>query len=124
MDAEDVANLEQLVEELLNRGDDLRGFAMRATFYEPETHPESHPLLAGMQLVANANDLTFERRVLAFKDKNLLQYDLSWTGNTKLLVSTAQKVSEALSTTVGSMNLRPQFDFTFIGSPALRDEEE
>jgi hypothetical protein len=124
MDAEDVANLEQLVEELLNRGDDLRGFAMRATFYEPETHPESHPLLAGMQLVATANDLTFERRVLAFKDKNLLQYDLSWTGNTKLLVSTAQRVSEALSTTVMSMNLRPQFDFTFIGSPALPDEEE
>lgn len=124
MDAEDVANLEQLVEELLNRGDDLRGFAMRATFYEPETHPESHPLLAGMQLVATANDLTFERRVLAFKDKNLLQYDLSWTGNPKLLVSTAQKVSEALSTTVMSMNLRPQFDFTFIGSPALPDEEE
>ena len=77
-----------------------------------------------MQLVATANDLTFERRVLAFTDKNLLQYDLSWTGNTKLLVSTAQKVSEALSTTVRSMNLRPQFDFTFIGSPALPDEEE
>lgn len=118
MDAQDVANLEQLVDELVTRGDDLRGFAMRATFYEPETHPESHPLLAGMQLVANANDLKLERRILAFSDRNLLQYDLSWTGSNKILVDTAQKVSEALSTTVNSMNLQPQFDFTFIGSPA------
>jgi len=118
MDAQDVANLEQLVNELVDRGDDLRGFAMRATFYEPETHPESHPLLSGMRLVANAHDLKLERRILAFSDKNLLQYDLSWTGDNKLLVNTAQKVSEALSTTVTSMNLQPQFEFTFIGAPA------
>jgi len=124
MDEEDISNLSDLVDSLVERGDDLKGFAMRGTYFEPETHPESHPLLQQMELLAFANDMKLERRVLAYQDRNLLQYDITWTGDPGVLIEYATMASEGWTVINSSLKLTPQLDFTFIGSPAPSLEEE
>ena len=124
MDEEDITQLRELVNSLVDRGDSLEGFAMRGTYFEPETHPESHPLLKQMELLAFANDMQLDRRVLAYQDKNLLQYDISWRGSPKGLIDIASSASAAWTVINTSLKLTPQLDFTFIGSPAPVSEEE
>lgn len=124
MDEEDITQLRELVNSLVDRGDSLEGFAMRGTYFEPETHPESHPLLKQMELLAFANDMQLDRRVLAYQDKNLLQYDISWRGSPKGLIDIASSASAAWTVINTSLKLTPQLDFTFIGSPAADSEEE
>jgi hypothetical protein len=124
MDEEDITQLRELVNSLVDRGDSLEGFAMRGTYFEPETHPESHPLLKQMELLAFANDMQLDRRVLAYQDKNLLQYDITWRGSPKGLIDIASSASAAWTVINTSLKLTPQLDFTFIGSPAPDSEEE
>ncbi len=124
MDEEDITQLRDLVDSLVERGDSLEGFAMRGTYFEPETHPESHPLLQQMELLAHANDMKLERRVLAYQDRNLLQYDITWKGDHTGLIGVASAASEAWTVINSSLKLTPQLDFTFIGSPAPSLEEE
>jgi len=124
MDEEDITQLRELVNSLVDRGDSLEGFAMRGTYFEPETHPESHPLLKQMELLAFANDMQLDRRVLAYQDKNLLQYDITWRGSPKGLIDIASSASAAWTVINTSLKLTPQLDFTFIGSPAADSEEE
>lgn len=124
MDEEDITQLRELVDSLVERGDSLEGFAMRGTYFEPETHSESHPLLKQMEMLAMANDMKLERRVLAYQDKNLLQYDISWRGSPTGLMEVASSASEAWTVINSSLKLVPQLDFTFIGSAAPSLEEE
>ena len=124
MDEEDITQLRDLVDSLVKRGDSLEGFAMRGTYFEPETHPESHPLLQQRELLAHANDMKLERRVLAYQDRNLLQYDITWKGDHTGLIGVASAASEAWTVINSSLKLTPQLDFTFIGSPAPSLEEE
>jgi hypothetical protein len=97
---------------------------MRGTYFEPETHPESHPLLQQMELLSYANDMKLERRILAYSDRNLLQYDVTWSGSPTELIAVASAASEAWTVINSSLKLTPQLDFTFIGSPAPSLEEE
>tara|TARA_Y100001951_G_C11053595_1_gene136949 strand:- start:133 stop:507 length:375 start_codon:yes stop_codon:yes gene_type:complete len=124
MDEDDITQLRDLVDSLVERGDSLEGFAMRGTYFEAETHPESHPLLQSMEMLASANDMKLERRILAYQDKNLLQYDVTWRGSHTGLIEVACAASEAWTVINSSLNLAPQLDFTFIGSPAPSLEEE
>ena len=124
MDEADLTQLRDLVDSLVERGDSLEGFAMRGTYFEAETHPESHPLLKQMEMLAFANEMQLERRVLAYQDKNLLQYDITWKGSPKGLIEVASSASEAWTVINSSLKLAPQLDFTFIGSPAPSSEEE
>ena len=124
MDEEDITQLRELVDSLVERGDSLEGFAMRGTYFEPETHPESHPLLQKMEMLASVNDMKLERRVLAYQDKNLLQYDVTWKGSPTGIMEVASSASEAWTVINSSLKLTPQLDFTFIGSPAPSLEEE
>ena len=124
MDEEDITQLRELVDSLVERGHSLEGFAMRGTYFEPETHPEAHALLKQMEMLAMANDMKLERRVLAYQDKNLLQYDISWRGSPTGLMEVASSASEAWTVINSSLKLVPQLDFTFIGSAAPSLEEE
>jgi len=124
MDEEDISQLRDLVDSLVERGDSLEGFAMRGTYFEPETHPESHPLLQQMELLAHANEMKLERRVLAYQDRNLLQYDITWRGDHTKLIGVASAASDGWTVINSSLKLTPQLDFTFIGSPAPSLEEE
>jgi hypothetical protein len=124
MDQEDITQLRDLVDSLVERGDNVEGFAMRGTYFEPETHPESHPLLQQMELLSYANDMKLERRILAYSDRNLLQYDVTWSGSPTELIAVASAASEAWTVINSSLKLTPQLDFTFIGSPAPSLEEE
>jgi hypothetical protein len=124
MDQEDITQLRDLVDSLVERGDNVEGFAMRGTYFEPETHPESHPLLQQMELLSYANDMKLERRILAYSDRNLLQYDVTWSGSPTELIAVAAAASEAWTVINTSLKLTPQLDFTFIGSPAPSLEEE
>ncbi len=124
MDEKDITQLRDLVDSLVERGDNVEGFAMRGTYFEPETHPESHPLLQQMELLSYANDMKLERRILAYSDRNLLQYDVTWSGSPTELIAVASAASEAWTVINTSLKLTPQLDFTFIGSPAPSLEEE
>jgi hypothetical protein len=124
MDEKDITQLRDLVDSLVERGDNVEGFAMRGTYFEPETHPESHPLLQQMELLSYANDMKLERRILAYSDRNLLQYDVTWSGTPTELIAVASAASEAWTVINSSLKLTPQLDFTFIGSPAPSLEEE
>ena len=124
MDEKDINQLRDLVDSLVERGDNVEGFAMRGTYFEPETHPESHPLLQQMELLSYANDMKLERRILAYSDRNLLQYDVTWSGSQTELIAVASAASEAWTVINSSLKLTPQLDFTFIGSPAPSLEEE
>ena len=122
MNDDDITQLRDLVTSLVDRGDDLQGFAMRGTYFEPETHPESHPLLRQMETLAVAHEMVLERRILAYQDKNLLQYDVTWKGSPKGIIDVAAAASEAWTVINTSLKLTPQLDFTFIGSPSLEEE--
>ena len=124
MEQEEITQLRELVDSLVERGDSLEGFAMRGTYFEPETHPESHPLLKQMETLALANDMKLERRILAYQDRNLLQYDVTWKGSPAGLMEIASSAGEAWAVINSSLKLAPQLDFTFIGSAAPSLEEE
>ena len=124
MDEKDITQLRDLVDSLVERGDNVEGFAMRGTYFEPETHPESHPLLQQMELLSYANDMKLERRILAYSDRNLLQYDVTWSGSPTELIAVASAASEAWTVINSSLKLTPQLDFTFIGYTAQSLEEE
>ena len=95
MDEEDITQLRDLVDSLVERGDSVEGFAMRGTYFEAEPHPESHPLLQSMEMLASANEMELERRILAYQDRNLLQYDITWRGSHTGLIEVASAASEA-----------------------------
>ena len=77
-----------------------------------------------MELLAHANEMKLERRVLAYQDRNLLQYDITWRGDHTKLIGVASAASDGWTVINSSLKLTPQLDFTFIGSPAPSLEEE